>query len=168
MSEPGCAEPEEWVAIRVLLDKGAIADVLSSYCTLLDAMDLDGLAALFTPDCIVDYGPEARLQSSGADGLRRDLARMWRWARTSHHLSNVLVTLDPGGDWAHASSYVLAWHERSDGSTATMMGRYEDRLVRGPDNRWRIASRRQLLTGNDAGFDVNINRFLRNARSDGG
>ena len=156
--------PPADAVVQELVDKQAITDVLYSYCAFLDKMDLEGLGALFTEDCTVDYGPESRLRSSGAEGLRRDLARMWRWARTSHHLSNVMVTLDADGAVADTLSYVLAWHERPDGSTATMMGRYEDRLVRGTDGRWRISSRRQVLTGNDAGFDVNINRFERLAR----
>jgi ketosteroid isomerase-like protein len=149
-----------------LLDKQAITEVLYAYCAHLDRMDLDALAALFTDDCVVEYGPEPRLQSRGAAGLRRDLARMWRWARTSHHLSNVMVTLEEDGVHAGAISYVLAWHERADGSSATMMGRYQDRLVR-EGGRWRISRRRQELTGNDAGFDVNINRFQRIPRPDG-
>lgn len=149
-----------------LLDKQAITEVLYAYCAHLDRMDLDALAALFTDDCVVEYGPEPRLQSHGAAGLRRDLARMWRWARTSHHLSNVVVTVEDDGVHAGATSYVLAWHERPDGSTATMMGQYRDRLVR-EDGRWRISRRRQELTGNDAGFDVNINRFERIPRPEG-
>ncbi len=149
-----------------LLDKQAITEVLYAYCAHLDRMDLDALAALFTDDCVVEYGPEPRLQSHGAAGLRRDLARMWRWARTSHHLSNVMVTLEDDRVHAGATSYVLAWHERPDGSTATMMGQYRDRLVR-EGGRWRISRRRQELTGNDAGFDVNINRFERIPRPDG-
>jgi 3-phenylpropionate/cinnamic acid dioxygenase small subunit len=118
--------------------------------------------ALFTEDCVVDYGPEARLRSAGSARLRTDLSRMWRWSRTSHHSSNVQVSF-PSRDTATACSYVLAWHERPDGTTATMMGQYHDELVR-QDGRWRIASRRQVLTGNDAGFTVGINPFER--RSD--
>jgi ketosteroid isomerase-like protein len=151
--------------LQELLDKQDIAEVLFAYCANLDRMDLEALAALFTEDCVVDYGPEPRLQSHGADALRRDLARMWRWARTSHHLSNVIVTLEHDGLGAGATSSVIAWHERPDGSTATMMGQYQDRLVHDGD-RWRIARRRQVLTGNDAGFDVNINRFERIGRPD--
>jgi ketosteroid isomerase-like protein len=148
-----------------LLDKQAITEVLYAYCAHLDRMDLDALAGLFTDDCVVEYGPGPRLQSHGAAGLRRDLARMWRWTRTSHHLSNVMVTLEDDGVHAGATSYVLAWHERPDGSTATMMGQYRDRLVREVGG-WRISRRRQELTGNDAGFDVNINRFERIPRPD--
>jgi ketosteroid isomerase-like protein len=147
---------------HALADKQAITEVLYAYCAHLDEMDLDALCALFTADCVVDYGPEPHLRSLGARALHRDLARMWRWSRTSHHLSNVTVRLDADGRGAAARSYVLAWHERPDGSTATMMGQYHDRLVRA-DGRWLIASRRQLLNGNDAGFDVNINRFERSS-----
>jgi ketosteroid isomerase-like protein len=146
-----------------LADRQAITDVLHAYCAHLDKMDLGALAALFTVDCFVDYGPQPSLQSRGSEALRRDLERMWRWSRTSHHLSNVVVELAPDRSTAEATSYVLAWHERPDGSTATMMGRYEDHLVR-HEGRWLIARRRQLLLGNDAGFDVNINRFERLAR----
>ncbi len=77
-----------------------------------------------------------------------------------------MVTLDADGVSACATSYVIAWHERPDGSTATMMGQYRDRLVKA-DGRWRISRRRQELTGNDAGFDVNINRFERLPRPEG-
>jgi 3-phenylpropionate/cinnamic acid dioxygenase small subunit len=146
--------------LQELHDKQAITEVLYAYCAHLDKMDLDALAALFTNDCVVNYGPEPHLSSTGSEGLRNDLGRMWRWARTSHHLSNVMISLGEDGRSAESVSYVLAWHERPDGSTATMMGQYHDRLVR-EDSGWRIDTRRQVLNGNDAGFNVNINRFER-------
>lgn len=63
-------------------------------------------------------------------------------------------------DTAEATSYVLAGHERPDGTTATMMGQYHDELVRQVGGR-RIARRRQVPTGSDAGFTVGINAFER-------
>jgi len=150
-----------------LADKQAITEVLFAYCNHLDRMELDALAALFTEDCVVDYGPEPHLHSAGSAGLRRDLERMWRWARTAHLLANVTVSLGPGAGRAAALSAVLAWHERPDGSTATMMGHYVDELVKVEDH-WLISRRRQELLGNDAGFTVNINPFERLARPDGG
>lgn len=149
-------------AVVELRDRQQITELIYEYCRALDAMDLDALVALFTEDCVVDYGPEPRLQSVGSAQLRVDLSRMWRWARTSHHSSNVQVTF-PSRETATACSYVLAWHERPDGTTATMMGLYHDELVR-QHGGWRIARRRQVLTGNDAGFTVGINPFER--RSD--
>ena len=146
--------------LQELLDKQAITEVLYAYCAHLDKMDLHALAALFTHDCVVNYGPEPHLSSHGSEALRSDLGRMWRWARTSHHLSNVTVSLGADGRSAESVSYVLAWHEQPDGSTATMMGQYHDRLVR-EESGWHIAARHQVLNGNDAGFTVNINRFER-------
>ena len=113
--------------LQELLDKQAIAEVLFAYCAHLDRMDLEALAALFTEDCVVDYGPEARLQSHGADGLRRDLARMWRWSRTSHHLSNVVVKLE--GDGQHAVAIQL--RDRLARAAGRVHGN-DDGAVQGP------------------------------------
>ena len=100
------------------------------------------------------YGAGPALASQGRAALARSLERMWRWARTSHHLSNVRITFE-GPDAAQAISYVIAWHERPDGSTATVYGQYRDRLVRTAQG-WRIARRRMLMNGSDAGFTVPI------------
>ena len=83
--------------------------------------------------------------------MRQSLERMWRWSRTSHHLSNVLI--DVAADAASALSYVLAWHERPDGTTATVFGKYHDQLVR-VDGLWLIDVRRMVMNGADAGFKV--------------
>ena len=71
-----------------------------------------------------------------------------------------------GEDAARVASYVYAWHERPDGSTATIMGQYQDRFIRG-DEGWRIAERRMVMNGCDAGFTVDINRFERYPAPDG-
>ena len=135
-------------------DRQAISDVLVDYCVCLDCMELDALADLFTPDCVVEFGPDARLNSHGRDALAKSLERMWRWRRTSHHLSNVRIEFT-GPDEAKTTSYVLAWHERPDRSTATVYGQYRDRFER-REGRWRIAGRRMLMNGSDAGFTVNL------------
>ena len=138
-----------------LADRQAVADVLVEYCCALDLMDLPALAALFTDDCVVEYGPGEFLRSRGSVALQKSLERMWRWSRTSHHLSNVLIRFK-GNDAAVSSSYVHAWHERPDGSTATIFGQYHDQLVR-REHGWRISERRMLMNGCDAGFTVAIN-----------
>lgn len=137
-----------------LADRQAIGDLLVDYCLHLDTMDLDALAALFTHDCDVVYGPGEHLQSRGREALTKSLERMWRWARTSHHLSNLRIRFD-GPDCADVISYVIAWHERPDGATATIYGQYRDRLVRS-DAGWRIHRRRMFMNGSDAGFNVPI------------
>jgi ketosteroid isomerase-like protein len=142
-----------------LADRQEIADLLAEYCRALDLMDLPAIAGVFTEECLVEYGPEERLQSRGAAGVAKSLERMWRWARSSHHLSNIQVAFQ-GPDSASAVSYVLAWHQRPDGSTATVMGQYHDRLVRRMDG-WLIAERRMEMNGCDAGFTVNLHRTPR-------
>jgi ketosteroid isomerase-like protein len=144
--------------LQDLIDQQEITSVLVEYCYALDRMDLPRLAMLFTNDCVVDYGPDERLQSNGAAALEKSLERMWRWSRTSHHLSNVQIQFNNGA--ALVQSYVHAWHERADGSTATILGQYHDRFVR-EKSCWRIAERRMVMNGSDAGFTVNINRFER-------
>ena len=152
-------------AVRELVDRQAITDVLIDYCSALDRMDLPRLAALFTDDCIVEYGPESALQSQGSAALEKSLRRMWRWQRTSHNLSNVQVEFT-APDEARVSSYVYAWHERTDGSTATIFGQYKDRFLRISEH-WRIADRRMEMNGSDAGFKVNIHPFERLPAPDG-
>lgn len=140
-------------------DRQAINDVLIDYCRLLDRMELHALAGLFTENCVVEFGPDARLNSHGRDALAVSLQRLWRWSRTSHHLSNVQIRLEETAR-ATASSYVLAWHERPDGSTATVYGQYRDLLLK-QDGRWLIAQRRMLENGSDQGFTVNLHRLER-------
>lgn len=140
--------------MQELLDRHAIHDLLVDYCFYLDSMNLPALAALFTVDCEVIYGADPRLGSQGAAALEDSLERMWRWARTSHHLSNVRLVF-PGPDTVDSTSYVLAWHERLDGSSATIYGQYNDRIIRTTAG-WRIAERRMFMHGSDGGFAVPI------------
>lgn len=146
-------------------DRFAIEDLLIDYCRHLDRMDLAALARLFTPDCRVVFGPDPRLMAEGPAALEASLARMWRWMRTAHHLSNVRVWFD-SPDTAHSESYVHAWHERPNGSTATIFGRYLDQFRRTPLG-WRILQRRMDMNGADAGFQVAIPRAPRNSPPDG-
>lgn len=133
-------------------DRIAITRLLHRYCAMLDRMDLEVVPELFTEDCVVVYGPEERMQSRGAASLASSLRRLWRFARTSHHLSNVEIDFD-GPDAARGRSYVLAWHQEPEGSSRTLYAQYHDRFVRTPAG-WRIAERRQLTNGSDVPWDL--------------
>ena len=152
-------------SLQLLQNEREINAVLIEYCCALDRMDLARLSELFTDDCVVDYGPDERLQSYGTAALAKSLERMWRWSRTSHHLSNVQIEFT-GETEASVNSYVHAWHERADGSAATILGQYHDRFVR-RNGRWQIEKRRMVMNGCDAGFKVNINRFERMPEPEG-
>jgi SnoaL-like protein len=132
-------------------DRLAITRLLHRYCAMLDSMELELVRELFTPDCTVIYGPDERMQSHGAENLAVSLRRLHRFARTSHHLSN--IDLDLEGDEARGRSYVIAWHQHPDGRSQTLYAEYHDRIVRTNDG-WRIAERRQLTHGSDVPWDL--------------
>ena len=151
--------------INTIEDERAITHLLTEYCLALDSMDLESIAGVFTEDCVVEFGPDERLNSRGRKQVAKSLERMWRWARTSHHLSNVKIRFE-GADRAFSTSYVLAWHERPDKTTATIYGQYHDELSRETDG-WRIRKRTMYMNGNDAGFTVDIHPFNRARPPDG-
>jgi 3-hydroxyacyl-CoA dehydrogenase len=133
-------------------DRLELTRLLHRYCAMLDSMELERVHELFTPDCAVVYGPDERMQSRGADNLESSLRRLHRFARTSHHLSNIDLDF-AGPDVAHGRSYILAWHQHPDGRTQTLYAEYHDRFVRTSEG-WRIAERRQLTHGSDVPWDL--------------
>jgi 3-phenylpropionate/cinnamic acid dioxygenase small subunit len=143
-----------------LSDRAEIGDRLCAYCEALDAMDLERLHGVFATDCVVEFGSDERLNARGCAAVVAALARLWRWKRTSHHLSNVRIRFT-GEASAEARSYVIAWHERPDGSTATLYGIYVDQMVRS-DQGWRIVRRRQEMNGSDGRFPLSIFPAARN------
>ena len=135
-------------------DRHAVEEVLVDYCRHLDRMDLDALAALFTDDCSVVFGPDPNLRAEGRAALRQSMARMWRWRRTAHHLSTLRIWED-GADAVRTESYVHAWHEAQDGASAEVFGIYRDRLVRTAEG-WRIAHREMAMNGAKGAFRLPI------------
>lgn len=118
-------------------DERPILNLLSDYCDRIDRYDLDGLLDLFTADGTYDFG-FGRLYS-GQAALRTLFRRVEVYSATSHHVSNVHLTLD--GDRATARSALYAYHVRSaDASEVHVWGQYLDDL-RQVDRRWGIASR---------------------------
>ena len=148
-----------------ICDEREIETLLIEYCCALDRMDLDTISKLFTNDCVVEFGPDKRLNSRGRSQVAKSLERMWRWARTSHHLSNVKIRFT-GEDHANSVSYVIAWHERANKSTATIYGQYHDELRRDSGG-WRIMKRVMYMNGCDTGFTVNIHPFERQSAPEG-
>ncbi len=136
------------------VDQREIENLLIDYCRYLDRMELGKLAALFSEDCRVIYGPDPKLIANGRLALEASLSRMWRWRRTAHHLSNIRVWFD-GADQARSESYVHAWHEGTGGNTAIVYGRYLDQLSY-LNNGWKITERRMDMNGCDRGFKVPI------------
>jgi ketosteroid isomerase-like protein len=114
-------------------------ELAHAYATYVDARDLDGLAALFTPDCVlVVPDPPAHLDAvvehHGPDGLRAALAPLAAFASTRHEVDGVEVE----GTTGVVSG--TAHHLLDDGTDLRWQVRYDDEYR--PDGEgWRIARR---------------------------
>lgn len=122
-------------ALRRLLDRAAIQDVLLRYARGVDRRDIDLVASCFTPDAAYD-GALAR--GTIADALAALRVAVTRYTSTLHVLANQLIEID--GDTARSETYALAHHCLPDGALRIVALRYLDELVRHDDG-WRICRR---------------------------
>jgi ketosteroid isomerase-like protein len=126
-------------AVSDLVDRQAITDLIHAYCYHFDRNEPVEVAALFTSDATVDYGPEAATILGGdaiAPTISVGLEQIF--AATSHHVSNIRITLE-SPDHARAVSYLYAWHRYVDGSPdGELWGVYRHRFARTADG-WRIS-----------------------------
>ena len=125
--------------VRELVDRQEIRDLIYAYCDHFDRNEPEAVAALFTAEARIDYGPEAPT-IVGADAIAPTIAVGLErtFAATSHHVSNVRIEFD-GPDAARSVSYLYAWHRYRDGSPdGELWGRYDHRFERTAAG-WRIA-----------------------------
>ena len=125
--------------VRELADRQAVTDLVHAYCLHFDQNEPDEVAALFTDDATVDYGPETAT-IVGGDSIAGTIAVGLEtiFAATSHHVSNIQITFD-GPDSATGIAYLYAWHRYRDGSPdGELWGRYHHRFRRTAGG-WRIA-----------------------------
>jgi ketosteroid isomerase-like protein len=140
-------DSDDAVAMARLVAKDEIVDLVHRYSYYVDHRRYDDVVALFTEDCVVDFGPEYPTLRS-----RASLRRMFEhpegaFAATSHHNANVLVTFE-NPDHASVRTSVYAWHQRSDGVTPRLWGYYHDAVVHLADG-WRIAERQLRTLGTE-------------------
>lgn len=144
---PAPPAPEQRVLAREFVDRHEIEQLIYAYCFHFDQNEPEAVAALFTDDAVVDYGPEfpnivgaASIAEAIATGLEE------RFAATSHHVSNIQLAFD-GPDRATGLTYLYAWHRYRDGSPdGELWGRYHHRFER-TDAGWRIAELRLTAAG---------------------
>jgi ketosteroid isomerase-like protein len=112
-------------------DHRAITELFFAYARHFDQNDPESVAALFTDDAVIDYGPELRPIRGRANIAPRISAGLTEiFAATSHHLSNVNITLGDHDD-ATGMAYVYAWHRYRDGSPdGYLWGQYHNRFRR--------------------------------------
>ena len=129
-------------ALKELLDRRAIDDLLARYCRSLDWLDDEALARVFWPDAEIDYG---FFQGSGADFLPFVMKIERRSLRRWHTLSNPMVEI--AGDRAEGECYGVA--QSTDDHKGKLVdtlfgGRYLDGFER-RDGEWRISRRKYVL-----------------------
>ena len=125
-------------AIRDLLDRAAIHDVLLRYARGVDRRDLGLVASCFLPDASYE-GALARGTIGDALAALRD--RMARYDTTMHFIGNQLIEIN--GDTASSETYAVAYHRLTENGEAKLFAigvRYCDGLVRDGDQ-WRIQRR---------------------------
>lgn len=118
----------------------ALQEALAAFCLRIDAADYQGVATLFTEDCITDYGPSAGGEIVTRRAfLERIRISQARFRRTHHQLGQMSLSID--GDDVRTVTYVTASHRLHDGSRYTSMLQYHDRWRQTPEG-WRISERR--------------------------
>jgi 3-phenylpropionate/cinnamic acid dioxygenase small subunit len=132
-------------AVRRLLAKDSIVDLVHQYSYCVDHRLYDEVVDLFTDDCTVDYGPGWPPVRTRA-ALRKMFGQPeGGFKATSHHKANVLVTFQDD-ERATVRTSVYAWHEQADGVTPRLWGYYHDVVVRSREG-WRIATRQLRVLG---------------------
>ncbi len=126
-------------ALQGLLDKTAITDAIHAYCYHFDRNEPEAVAALFTADAVVDYGPEFPAMKgieTIATAIAKGLAEVFE--ATSHHVSNITISFD-GPDAARSICYVYAWHRyRSGAPDGELWAQYHHDFRRMGDG-WKVA-----------------------------
>jgi ketosteroid isomerase-like protein len=136
-------------AVRMLIDRAAIRDLLLRYARGVDRKDLALVASCFTPDATYEG---ALASGTARDALAALPARMGRYESTMHFIGNHLIEV--AGDTATSEAYAVAYHRQQLGgrSVDLVVGiRYLDELVRRSDQ-WLIRHRqvRREWTRSDA------------------
>lgn len=133
-------------ALQRLLIEDACRSLVLRAAAAADGHDADGLAALFTPDGVLQRPSGAPL--AGRDAIRAAYAGRLRSRLTRHLVSNTRIdVLSP--TQAHAASLVLLWAGSLDevegpqgrpASGPALVGEFDDRCVL-HEGQWRFSHR---------------------------
>jgi hypothetical protein len=128
-------------ALRTLLDKQEIAEVLARYCRAIDRLDEELLRSVYWPDGYDDHMSFAGPVSEFIPEAIKSCAMIFK--STVHSISNILIEVD--GDVARSETYFTSFNrlsKRRDGREYDRItcARYIDRFER-RGGQWRIARR---------------------------
>ncbi|GAC1325540.1 MAG: hypothetical protein NVSMB13_08900 [Mycobacteriales bacterium] len=122
------------------VDHDAVAevrDLLTAYAVFYDAGDVEAILSVFAPDAtyttfLGTFHGTAELRANFTPLVKR-------YRRAAHLLANVTVHVRTA-EQAEAASYLHAVVQTHDGVAYSLVGSYEDTLVR-RDGSWLIANR---------------------------
>lgn len=128
------------LSLQEMSDRFEIQDVLTAYCTAIDAGQWDDLDDIFTSDATIDY--------SAVGGASGDLATAKQFLSSAlpmfpayqHLIANVTMSIDGDRATARTMCHNPMVMPGEDGKLLTVGIWYRDTLRR-VDGRWRIASR---------------------------
>lgn len=127
-------------AVQRLLDKQEIAEVLYRRARAGDRADADLAHTCYHPGATERHGMFDGEAADFIDRVSFTRPREGSPIKGMHHVvANILVDF-AGPDEAFVESYHVAWCQMTDGTDATIGGRYLDRFSR-RDGRWAIAHR---------------------------
>ena len=137
--------------LQRLVDRNEITNLIHDYCAYVDTYQPAQVAALFTADCITDYGPSFGGEVVGRELLEKGCGyTLASWEATSHHVTNIRLHFEDD-DTARGVSYLYAWHKTGGGKPDyELWARYLDRFVRTPEG-WRFSERRLAVAGQAGG-----------------
>lgn len=130
-------------------DRIEIELLMKRYCLYFDTKKPDLLAALFTDDARIDYGPEVepiigreKLEVMVSNGATS------RFESTNHQICNEIVIFD-GDNEAHGTSHLYAWHKYFGSDViGHLWGGYRYRFNR-INGQWRMSDLKLFASGTE-------------------
>jgi uncharacterized protein (TIGR02246 family) len=130
-------------------DRLAISDLFVRYTTALDAGDIETVVDCFTADAALESPVIGVI--TGREAIRafavRFAAQRAGGAQFRHMITNIATEVEPGGDRAQATAYLLVLITQDGKSRRLPPGRYECEVIK-QDGAWRF-SRRAVVHDHD-------------------
>jgi uncharacterized protein (TIGR02246 family) len=135
--------------LQKLLDRQAVADVMTRYAAAIDETDMTSFAELFLDDVeVVGFAGEPL--SGAASWIGFVERTLDGFTATQHMLGPQLAEID--GDTANARTDLQAIHvlKQPKGEVFTLWGTYKTRMKKQPDSgAWKIARHELVVRGTD-------------------
>jgi len=153
LSACASAQSRDSDAVRQLVDRAAIHEVMQKYMWSADMLDADGYVSVFTEDAEVDsngvvHKGHAEIRKVITDLQARQAANREKGqppGNLYHVISNERISFTSPTEALYQSYWQTMRKAEGTRYIAGGFGRSEDRLVRQRDGRWLIKSRKLIV-----------------------